>query len=402
MPSIIRATTTNGLQVAPDNSGSLVLQTNGTTTALTIDTSQNTTLAGRLTTASSGIQFSDSSVQSSAASPFGLKNRIINGDMVIDQRNAGASVSTPSLTYSVYTLDRWAYEFSQAAKATIQQNAGSVTPPSGFSNYLGITSTSAYSVTSGDYFGVAQRVEGFNIADLAWGTANAQTITLSFRVRSSLTGTFGGSLRNSGNGRSYPFTYTISSANTWTTISITIPGDTSGTWLTNNGTGITLNFGLGVGSTASGTAGSWSSSNFNSATGAVSVVGTNGATWYITGVQLERNTTATPFEWIPYGMELMLCQRYYYQVLGEQAIYWEGYSGNVTYITWNGSHPVQMRASPTCALIGTYATSNCTSVSINTVSNLTINIQATGNGSAGARTYFHSNSNSGYSASIEL
>jgi hypothetical protein len=308
-----------------------------------------------------GIVFPDNSLQTAAASPFGLKNRIINGDMVIDQRNAGASVSTPSLTYSVYTLDRWAYEFSQAAKATIQQNAGSVTPPSGFSNYLGITSTSAYSVTSGDYFGVAQRVEGFNIADLAWGTANAQTITLSFRVRSSLTGTFGGSLRNSGNGRSYPFTYTISSANTWTTISITIPGDTSGTWLTNNGTGITLNFGLGVGSTASGTAGSWSSSNFNSATGAVSVVGTNGATWYITGVQLERNTTATPFEWIPYSTELALCQRYLpawnFTAVNQPSAAGIAYSTTATVM--NLIHPVQTRVLPTgISVTGTFNSYN--------------------------------------------
>jgi hypothetical protein len=323
MSTIINATTTNGVVIQPDNSGSLVLQSSGTTKA-TVD--------------SGGFKINGDY----AVAYQGMKNRIINGDMVIDQRNAGASVSTPSLTYSVYTLDRWAYEFSQAAKATIQQNAGSVTPPSGFSNYLGITSTSAYSVTSGDYFGVAQRVEGFNIADLAWGTANAQTITLSFRVRSSLTGTFGGSLRNSGNGRSYPFTYTISSANTWTTISITIPGDTSGTWLTNNGTGITLNFGLGVGSTASGTAGSWSSSNFNSATGATSVVGTNGATWYITGVQLEVGSTATPFERRMYSNEFINCQRYY-QTGG---IYgWPRSTDNVTIASVY--LPVSMRAVPT-------------------------------------------------------
>jgi len=307
---------------------------------------------------SNGITFNDGSSQTAAASPLGLKNRIINGAMVIDQRNAGASVSTPSLTYSVYTLDRWAYEFSQAAKATIQQNAGSVTPPTGFSNYLGITSTSAYSVTSGDYFGVAQRVEGFNIADLAWGTANAQTITLSFQVRSSLTGTFGGSLRNSGNGRSYPFTYTISSANTWTTISITIPGDTSGTWLTNNGTGITLNFGLGVGSTASGTAGSWSSSNFNSATGAVSVVGTNGATWYITGVQLEIGTSATPFERRLYNQELANCQRYALMIKnGTTSIDRFGLGSTVSSTTVQLliQHPVAFRAAPTLTTTGTAA-----------------------------------------------
>jgi hypothetical protein len=314
----------------------------------------------------SSITFNDNTTQNTSAygGGFAFRNRIINGGMVIDQRNAGASVSTPSLTYSVYTLDRWAYEFSQAAKATIQQNAGSVTPPTGFSNYLGITSTSAYSVTSGDYFGVAQRVEGFNISDLGWGTANAQTITLSFWVRSSLTGTFGGSLRNSGNGRSYPFTYTISSANTWTQISITIAGDTSGTWLTNNGTGITLNFGLGVGTTASGTAGAWASANYNSATGATSVVGTNAATWYITGVQLEKGSTATSFDYRPIGTEIALCQRYYCKtfeigtapgnnITSTGSLKGATRHGSSTEPSANWKFPVSMRASPTVTLYNT-------------------------------------------------
>jgi hypothetical protein len=204
----------------------------------------------------------------------------------------------------------------------MQQNAGSVTPPPGFTNYLGCTSTSAYTVGSSEIFYIRQSIEGFNIPDLAWGTANARTITISFWVRSSLTGTFGGALQNSGATRSYPFSYTISSANTWEQKSITITGDTSGTWLTNNGVGVGVQFSLGAGATASGTAGSWQAANLSSATGAVSVVGTNGATFYITGVQLERNTTATPFEWLPYGTELALCQRYYQQ--------W-GKSSNVAY-----------------------------------------------------------------------
>jgi hypothetical protein len=244
-----------------------------------------------------------------------MKNRIINGNMTIDQRNAGASVTNVG-SASTYTLDRWFYFASQASKFTVQQDAGAVTPPVGFNDYLGITSSSAYTVGSSEIFLLSQHIEGFNVADLNWGTANAKTVTLSFWVRSSLTGTFGGSLRNDASNRSYPFTYTISSANTWEQKSITVAGDTSGTWLTTNGTGIRLAFGLGMGSTFSGTAGAWAAGNFISATGATSVVGTNGATFYITGVQLEVGSTATSFDYRPYGTELALCQRYCYQALG--------------------------------------------------------------------------------------
>jgi hypothetical protein len=238
----------------------------------------------------------------------GFKSRIINGAMVIDQRNAGASV-TP--TDGQYVLDRWKQLQSVASKYSVQRNAGSVTPPAGFINYLGVTSLSAYSVASGDYFAIIQEIEGFNSADLAWGTASAATVTLSFWVRSSLTGTFGGAIGNSTNTRNYPFTYTISAANTWELETITIPGDTTGTWATDNTSGVRVKLGLGVGSTLSGTAGSWQAANLVSATGAVSVVGTNGATFYITGVQLEKGSTATSFDYRPYAIEEQLCLPYY-------------------------------------------------------------------------------------------
>ena len=237
-----------------------------------------------------------------------FRNRIINGAMVIDQRNAGASITPIN---GQYLTDRWAAALTQASKFTAQQNAASVTPPVGFTNYLGITSSSAYSIVSSDVFFVKQAIEGLNVSDLAWGTANAATVTLSFWVRSSLTGTFGGSLNNSAQNRSYPFTFTINSANTWEQKSVTIAGDTTGTWLTTNGVGIYLNFSLGVGSTGSGTAGTWAAAGYYSATGATSVVGTSGATFYITGVQLEVGTNATSFDYRPYGTELALCQRYY-------------------------------------------------------------------------------------------
>ena len=242
-----------------------------------------------------------------------FRNRIINGAMIIDARNAGASVTATSTGSFAYTLDRFSYRATAASKFTVQQNAGSVTPPTGFINYLGVTSSSAYSVSASDFFAICQLIEGLNIADFGWGTANAVPITLSFKVYSSLTGTFGGSISNNGFARSYPFSYTISSANTWTSISVTIPGDTSGTWLTTNGIGMFVNFGIGVGSTNSGTVNAWASAQYFAPTGAVSVVGTNAATWYVTGVQLEKGSTATSFDYRSYGTELALCQRYYEQ-----------------------------------------------------------------------------------------
>jgi hypothetical protein len=241
---------------------------------------------------------------------FNFRNRLINSDMRIDQRNAGASV-TPTVDAQYGSCDRWSYFLSQASKFSVQQNAGSVTPPAGFTNYLGITSLSAYTLTGNDNFEIVQKVEGFNSADLGWGTANAQAITLSFWVRSSLTGTFGGGISNSAYNRSYPFAYTINAANTWEQKTITIPGDTSGTWLTNNGLGLVLQLALGATGSRLGTAGAWAAGWFPSVTGAVSVVSTNGATFYITGVQLEAGSVATPFERRPYGTELALCQRYF-------------------------------------------------------------------------------------------
>jgi hypothetical protein len=271
----------------------------------------STVKANAIIDASGGNTATINSMTPTADSLQGFRNRLINSDMRIDQRNAGASATT----YDVYSLDRWYINNNTgASRFSWQQNAGSVTPPTGFTNYLGVTSSGAYSVTATNVIGIRQPIEGFNVSDLGWGTANAKTVTLSFWVRSSLTGTFGGAILNSGATRSYPFSYTISSANTWTSISVTIAGDTTGTWLTNNGIGLDIYWNLGTGSTYSGTAGSWSGSSFYSATGATSVVGTSGATFYITGVQLEVGSVATPFERRDYGRELAMCQRYAYKL----------------------------------------------------------------------------------------
>jgi hypothetical protein len=294
-----------------------------------------------------------------------MKNRIINGAMVIDQRNAGASLSAINGNYG---LDRWAANsyngIATTGIFTVQQNAGSVTPPIGFANYLGVTSSAATSFGSTGIYTIWQAIEGYNIADLAWGTASAKTVTLSFQVYSSLTGTFGGSVQNGGGTRSYPFTYTVSSANTWTTINITIVGDTttpSTNWFTTNGVGMYVRFGLGVGSTYSGTAGSWASANYYSATGATSVVGTNGATFYITGVQLEVGSSATGFEYVNYQTSLANCQRYCI-VYGRDQVYNElggtgfAYSGTTANIPV--SFPVQMRTTPTLTVSGNFQLSD--------------------------------------------
>jgi len=249
-------------------------------------------------------------LQMPSAGPLSNRNKIINGDMRIDQRNSGAEAN-PAVD-STYYLDRWKTTSGAASKFKIGQNAGSVTPPAGFSNYLGCTSLSSYSVGATETFNVTQAIEGFNFADMQWGTSNAKTVTLSFWVRSSLTGTFGGALRNSAVDRSYPFSYTISASNTWEQKTVTIAGDTTGTWIgSTNGIGVLIGFSLGSGSSRVGTAGAWAGTNYTGATGQTSVVGTNGATFYITGVQLEVGSVATPFEHRSYGDELALCQRYY-------------------------------------------------------------------------------------------
>ena len=281
------------------------------------------------------------------ANSMGFRNRIINGDMRIDQRNAGAQISADN---TVFGVDRFQMLASVSSKLNVQQNAGSVTPPAGFSNYLGFTSTSAYSVGASEIFAVNQKIEGFNTADLAWGTASAQSVTLSFWVRSSLTGTFSGMLFNSAANRSYVFSYTISAANTWEQKSVTIAGDTTGTWLTNNGIGIRVFWTLAAGSSMTGSAGSWVASDKYGVTGTTSVVGTNGATFYITGVQLEAGTVASPFERRDYGRELMMCQRYY-QRYQATAAYTPpllfGFLRVSTGFTGQFFMPVVMRAAPT-------------------------------------------------------
>ena len=280
------------------------------------------------------------------------RNRIINGDMRIDQRNAGASVSMTAS--SPYILDRWRFWAngdSGSASYTVQQSS---TAPAGFTNSCLITQTASFSPTGSQYNIFAQYIEGNNVADLGWGTANAKTVTLSFWVRSSLTGTFGGVVSNASQARSYPFTYTISSADTWEYKTITVPGDTSGTWLTTNGIGLEVYWQLGVGSSYLGTAGSWAGAVYLGATGATQITATNGATLYITGVQLEAGSVATPFERRLYGQELALCQRYCwvsYTTNGNGGPLGTGAAYNATSTQVALQLPVSMRTTPSATTV---------------------------------------------------
>jgi len=270
-----------------------------------------------------------------------MKNRIINGAMVIAQR--GTSSSDPA--NGQYLVDRFQYNLSTTGKISTSQSS---TAPTGFTKSLLATSSSAYSVSSTDYFTITQPIEGFNVADLGWGTASAKTVTLSAWVYSSLTGTFGGSIMNGAFNYAYPFTYSIPTANTWTQISVTIAGPTAGTWPTDNSSSVQVNFSLGAGSTRSGTAGSWTGSLLFSATGATSVVGTSGATFYITGVQLEVGSSATGFEYRHIGTETALCQRYYIRYAngtGQRLGVGDRYAS--TFIQCMTFFPTEMRTAPT-------------------------------------------------------
>jgi hypothetical protein len=321
-----------------------------------------------------------------AGNASSFKNRIINGAMVIDQRNAAGVVPTSAGTQN-FVVDRFKMLYTQTSKMTGQQSS---TAPIGFNKSTVITSSSAYSVLSTDYFIYTQYIEGYNIVDFSWGTVNAKPVTLSFWVYSSLTGTFGGALGNGAGTRSFPFSYTINSANTWEQKTITVTGETTGTWDSNTGTGLAIYMSLGSGSTYSTTAGSWVNGLYISSTGATSVVGTNGATWYLAGVQLEVGTVATSFDTRSYGTELALCQRYFYKNQNTNGsasypIMLQAYSSSAAFGKILDL-PVTMRAVPTAATTATSGTftpstasgNNTTAFSGTIIESCTVNTLATG------------------------
>ena len=254
--------------------------------------------------ASGGNTATINSMTPTADSLQGFRNRIINGDMRIDQRNAGASVSTTGS----YPVDRFYVSEGTSATFTSQR---STTAPVGYTNSLLFTVGTGASAGAAEQVQIRQAIEGFNIADLAWGTANAKSVTISFQVRSSITGTYCIFLQSSDGGVSYVATYSINSANTFETKSVTIAGPTTGTFNTDNSTGLLVGWDLGSGSNFNTTAGSWTSGQYRRTTSQANFISNSGATWYITGVQLEVGSVATPFERRDYGRELAMCQRYY-------------------------------------------------------------------------------------------
>jgi hypothetical protein len=267
----------------------------------------------------------------------GMRNRIINGAMMIDQR------ATTVTAGSTYTVDRW--QVDQLTTSGAVSFAQSSTAPNGFTKSLKITVTSTdASVASTDLIDFRHWIEGYNVADFGLGTAAASTFTLSFWVNSSLTGTYGVSVRNSDATRVYVATYTINSANTWEQKTITIPGDTTGTWLTDNGRGLGISFTVMTGSNFQGTAGVWGTTNNRSTSSQVNLLANAGATFYLTGVQLEKGSAATAFEYRQFGQELASCQRYYC-LLSPYMVY----SYQTTSVSGKVQFPVSMRATPTGA-----------------------------------------------------
>ena len=237
---------------------------------------------------------------------LGRRNMIINGAMQVAQRST-SSTSTSGIAY--HTVDRFNFRGQSTGVFSIAQVTDS---PDDFYYSTKITVTTPdTSIGGGQRYWVTSYLEGNTVSHLNFGTSSAKTVTLSFYVKSSLTGTFSGGLVNSSFDRAQAFTYTISSANTWERKTVTISGDTSGTWLATTGIGLSVSFDLGAATNRQQSAGAWTASGSVAATGASQVIANNGATWQITGVQLEVGEQATPFEHRSFAEELALCHRYY-------------------------------------------------------------------------------------------
>jgi hypothetical protein len=275
-----------------------------------------------------------------------MKNRIINGNMAIAQRTTSAVTTDES-----FPVDRFQIQIVNSNLSLVQSS----TAPAGFNYSTAITVTSTTSTNTNDRSRFFQNIEGFNVADLGWGTANAKTITVSFWARSTVAGTYSGNITNSTGARSYIFTYTLA-ANTWTYVTATVAGDTSGTWGATNGTGICVApITLNCGATYQGTAGTWIAGDARGTSGSTYLATNNsGAVFNITGVQLEVGSTATSFDYRPYGTELALCQRYFQKSFSQSTAPANGsndssfqWSSGGAYNAITSQLKVTMRATPT-------------------------------------------------------
>ena len=269
------------------------------------------------------------------------RNLIINGAMQVWQRGTG---STAVGSTNTYHADRWLAREDSDGSLTTEQSTDA---PDNFKYSNKVTVTSAdTSIGAAQKCYFSQRVEGTVFDSLGFGTSAAKTTTLSFYVKSSLTGTFSGSLTNDNNNRSYPYEYTINSANTWERKSVTFPGDTTGTWDTGSSDWLELYWDLGIGSNFEGSAGAWVAAQDFGTSGSTKLIGTNGATWLISGVQWEQGEQATPFEHRSFGDELLACMRYYWK--DTAPVYLTQYGVNAIANIYT---PVPMRAAPAISQI---------------------------------------------------
>lgn len=283
---------------------------------------------------------------------YTYRNRAINGDMELNQRGAGTVTASGAFIVDRFTL----------FGTTVVANAAKITSTiANFPSSIRYTSTAATVPAIGASYGIQHKLEGIDVADLAWGTAAAKPITVSFRCKASLVGTYAISITNDVGTRSYVLPFTINVANTDEYKTFTIPGDTSGVWQKGQGiAGITLRLCLGVGTTFATSAGSWQAGNFVGLTGQTNLVGTNAATFEFTGVQLEAGVNATAFEVLPYVNRIQRCERFYesgtgYQLTGYSGAGGVGFSYTIKYRTAKCKVPTVSYGASSFVNVTTYA-----------------------------------------------
>ena len=292
-----------------------------------------------------------------------FRNLIINGDMSLAQR--GTSFSSISSGNGTYPVDRFRNNMSGAGTWTISQST-TVPTGQGFATSVKYDCTTADgSLAAGDFLIFQQIVEAQNLQYLKFGTSSAQSLTLSFWVRSNKTGTYIAEFYIADTGRSFSKSYTIDSADTWEKKTITFPGDTGGAINNDNGTGLELNFWLAAGSTYSSGSlqTSWGTRvNANMAAGQVNLADSTSNEWYVTGIQLEAGTSASDFEFLPFDINLARCHRYCY-VMGASANAENGgqftvgsgmcrSSGSAIFTDIVGSYPQPLRTLPSLTQVG--------------------------------------------------